>query len=283
MRFTKMHGLGNDFIMIDCLTENPDLTEIERGAPAICDRRFGIGADGIIFVMPSRAADFRMRVINSDGSEAEMCGNGIRCVAKYIYDRGLGNMPEMTVETLAGTKVLQLEARNGKVDRVRVDMGAPELRRNAIPMTGADSPVVKDQVLRAGERDLAVTCLSMGNPHCVTFVDDVASYPVAEVGPKIERHEVFPRRTNVEFAQTLGPAEIRMRVWERGVGETLACGTGACATAVASALNGRTSRKVLVHLSGGDLDIQWADDNRVWMTGPATTVFEGEFEPGRFV
>jgi diaminopimelate epimerase len=249
MRFTKMHGLGNDFIMIDCLADNPDLADLERRAVSIC------------------------------GSEAEMCGNGIRCLAKYLYDHGATKNTEIAVDTLAGIKILTLSVAYGRVDKVRVDMGEPEFRRGLIPMLGDGCHTVKNELLRAAGHDLAVTCVSMGNPHCVTFVDDVAAFPVTTVGPEVEHHAVFPKRTNVEFVQVIGPAEIRMRVWERGAGETLACGTGACASAIASALNGKTSRQVLVHLAGGDLEIDWAEDNHVFMTGPATEVFAGEFAP----
>jgi len=280
--FLKMHGLGNDFVVLNCLDPHPDESDLQRTAKAICDRRFGVGADGLIMALPSKVADFRMRIINSDGSEAEMCGNGIRCLAKYVYDRGLTRADEITVETLAGTKNLRIKGTNGVVHHVRVDMGPPEFRRNAIPMAGADTAFVKSEKLLADGRELIVTCLSMGNPHCVTFVADVASFPVGVVGPAIERHEAFPNRTNAEFVQVLCPGEIRMRVWERGAGETLACGTGACAAVVASALNGKTARRVLVHLAGGDLEIDWAEDNRVYMTGPAEEVFEGEFDISRF-
>jgi diaminopimelate epimerase len=279
MRFTKMHGLGNDFIMVDCLADNPDIAELEHRAVAICDRNFGIGADGLIFVMPSLDADFQMRVINSDGSEAEMCGNGIRCMAKYVYDHGATKSSEIAIDTLAGIKVIQMYAESGKIDKVRVDMGEPEFRRGLIPMLGQGCDLVKGEHLSAAGHDLAITCVSMGNPHCVSFVDDVVAFPVATVGPAVENAPIFPKRTNVEFVQILGPSEIRMRVWERGASETLACGTGACASAVASAINGKTGRQVLVHLAGGDLEIDWAEDNHVFMTGPATEVFTGEFEP----
>jgi diaminopimelate epimerase len=223
-----------------------------------------------------------MRIINSDGSEAEMCGNGIRCLAKYVYDRGLTCADKITVETLAGTKTVRIQDRNDVARQVRVDMGAPELRRSAIPMTGADTAFVKEEKLTADGAQLIVTCLSMGNPHCVTFVADVASFPVGVVGPAVERHEAFPNRTNAEFVQVISAEEIRMRVWERGAGETLACGTGACAAAVASALNGRTGRRVVAHLPGGALTIEWAEEGRVYMTGPAEEVFEGELDISRF-
>lgn len=278
MRFTKMHGLGNDFIVIDCLAQTLDQSELQRGAAAICDRRFGVGADGLILVMPSNTADYRMRVINSDGSEAEMCGNGIRCLAKYIHDHTNDKREEITVDTLAGVKTLRLSVNNGRMEEAEVDMGEPRLNRAAIPMVGEDTPVVKGEILQAAGRELVITCVSMGNPHCVTFVDDVAAYPVSEIGPQVEHHPAFPNRTNVEFVQVLGPEEIRMRVWERGAGETLACGTGACASVVASTLNGKTSRRALAHLAAGDLDINWTDDNHVLMTGPAEEVFQGELE-----
>ncbi|MDO8682868.1 MAG: diaminopimelate epimerase [Armatimonadota bacterium] len=278
MRFTKMHGLGNDFVIIDCIAQRLDETELERKSAALCDRRFGIGGDGLILIMPSSTADFRMRVINSDGSEAEMCGNGIRCLAKYVFDRNITAAGEITVETLAGIKTLVISSNNGKAESVRVDMGAPEFRRSLIPMFGEDALIVKEEALAAGGRELRVTCVSMGNPHCVTFVDDVAAYPVETIGPLVERHEAFPKRTNAEFIQVIGNGEIKMRVWERGAGETMACGTGACASAVASALNGKTSRQVLVHLAGGDLKIDWAEDGRVFMTGGAAEVYEGELD-----
>jgi len=281
--FLKMHGLGNDFVVVDCLGPHPNEPDLARAASAICDRRFGVGADGLIMALPSEVADFRMRVINSDGSEAEMCGNGIRCLAKYVYDHGLTRADKMTVETLAGRKTVQLQDKNDVVRQVRVDMGAPEFRRNAIPMAGADTAFVKEEDLKADGAQLIVTCLSMGNPHCVTFVADVGSFPVGIVGPAVERHEAFPNRTNAEFVQVISAEEIRMRVWERGAGETLACGTGACAAAVASALNGRTGRRVLAHLPGGSLTIEWAEDGRVYMTGPAEEIFEGELDISRFV
>lgn len=282
MRFSKMHGLGNDFIMIDCLTMHHNEEDLQRKAAAICDRRFGVGADGLILILPSDSSDFRMRVINSDGSEAEMCGNGIRCLGKYVFDRGLTTSNELSVETGAGVLTLLLNTVSGKVESAKVDMGAPQFRRNAIPMSGPDAPMVQGEQISVDGTNLSVTCLSMGNPHCVSFVDDVAAYPVATVGPQVERHELFPRKTNVEFVQILGPSEIRMRVWERGAGETLACGTGACASAIASALNGKTGDKMLVHLAGGDLDIDWTGREHVYMTGPASDVFDGELNMADF-
>jgi diaminopimelate epimerase len=282
MRFSKMHGLGNDFVMIDCLTMHHDEDDLQRKAVAICDRRFGVGADGLILILPSDGSDFRMRVINSDGSEAEMCGNGVRCLGKYVFDRGLTTSAELNVETGAGVKTLLLNSADGKVKTVKVDMGAPEFRRNAIPMSGPDAEIVRDEPISVSGANLSVTCVSMGNPHCVAFVDDVAAYPVASIGPQVERHELFPKRTNVEFVQIMGPSEIKMRVWERGAGETLACGTGACASAIASALNGKTGDKVLVHLAGGDLEIDWTGREHVYMTGPASDVFDGELNMADF-
>lgn len=278
MKFVKMHGAGNDFIVIDGAEEafsDEQLMSVARGA---CHRNLGIGADGLITVLPSRVANFRMRIFNSDGSEAEMCGNGIRCFAKYLFDRKLHSDVVMTVETAAGTKTLKLNAAGGKVSTVRVDMGKPMLSRAEIPMKGADAAKVVAEPLKVGGKKLEVTCLSMGNPHCVTFVDRTEDYPVEKIGPQVENHPCFPQRTNVEFVQLLGEKEIKMRVWERGVGETLACGTGACAAAVASMLNDKVARKVTVHLPGGDLFIEWLGDGRVQMTGPASEVFEGKVE-----
>lgn len=277
MRFTKMHGLGNDFVVVNNLEEKLPEEKLPELAQRWCDRRFGIGADGIVLVDVSKAAAFRMRIFNPDGSEAEMCGNGIRCLAKYVYDRRLHDDTTLTVETLAGVKTLRLSVKSKQVEAVRVDMGEPVFERQAIPMRGEGSPV-KGERLQAAGRRFEVTCLSMGNPHCVTFVDDVDNFPVATVGPQIENHKAFPKRTNVEFVQPVSPSEIKMRVWERGAGETLACGSGASAAVVASVLNERTSRRVTVHLLGGDLLIEWGGDNHVYMTGPAVEVFEGEIE-----
>lgn len=274
MKFVKMHGIGNDFVV----TEGP--IPIEGSEPAIaravCDRHFGVGADGLILVMPSRVANWRMRMFNPDGSEAEMCGNGIRCFAKYLYDRKMHEDVVMTVETLGGIKTLKLNATGGKVRTVRVDMGEPKLLRSEIPMKGVANSKVIAEPIKVGGKRIEVTCVSMGNPHCVTFVDNVESYPVEKIGPQIENHSSFPQRTNVEFVEVISDKEVKMRVWERGAGETLACGTGACATAVACVLNDKTARKVTVHLKGGDLFIEWLGDNKVFMTGPAEEVFEGK-------
>jgi diaminopimelate epimerase len=282
LRFVKMHGAGNDFILVDGADEalpEEQLSLIARGA---CDRHLGIGADGLVMVLPSRTANFRMRIFNADGSEAEMCGNGIRCFAKFLFDRKMHTDPVLTVETLAGVKVLKLNTSGGKVTTVKVDMGRPVLKRSEIPMKGLDSQRVIAEPLKVGGKKLELTCLSMGNPHCVTFVDRTEDYPADKIGPQIERHPYFPQRTNVEFVQVLNEKEISMRVWERGVGETLACGTGACAAAVASMLNDKVDRKVTVHLLGGDLFIEWLGDDRVQMTGPADEVFEGKVERSTF-
>jgi diaminopimelate epimerase len=274
MRFIKMHGTGNDYVYVDCFRET--VKEPQKLAAPISDRHYGVGGDGLILIMPSDKADARMRMFNADGSEAQMCGNGIRCLAKYVYDSGINRKSELTVETLAGVLHLELLASNGTVEKVKVNMGMPRLRRQEIPMLGAGEQVLGEQ-LTAGDREFTVTCVSMGNPHCVIYVDEVAPFPVARYGPLLEHHAQFPQRTNVEWIEWLNRQEIRQRTWERGSGETLACGTGACAATVASVLNGKTDRLVTVHLLGGDLEIEWADDNRVYMTGPAVEVFRGDW------
>ncbi len=271
-----MHGAGNDFIIIDGFHENLDDDALSAFSKHACKRGFGIGADGVIVVLPSKVANYRMRMLNPDGSEAEMCGNGIRCFAKYVYDRKMHKDVVLSVETLGGVKTLKINAAGGKAQTVRVDMGEPVLARNEIPMRGKDNETVKAEGLKAAGKKFEITCVSMGNPHCIIFVDKVDEYPVEKFGPEIETHASFPKRTNVEFVEVISNSEVRMRVWERGAGETLACGTGACATAVASALNDKTGRKVTVHLNGGDLFIEWMGDNKVFMTGPAVEVFEGE-------
>jgi diaminopimelate epimerase len=259
---------------VDCFREA--VQEPEMLAVRISDRHFGVGGDGLILIMPSDTADARMRMFNADGSEAQMCGNGIRCLAKYVYESGISRKPELTVETLAGVLRLQLFTSNGTVEQVKVNMGMPRLRRQDIPMSG-DGDRVVGQKLTAGDREFAVTCVSMGNPHCVIYVDDVAAFPVTHYGPLLEHHAQFPQRTNVEWIEWLNRREIRQRTWERGSGETLACGTGACAATVASVLNGKTDRAVTVHLLGGDLEVEWAEDHHVYMTGPAVEVFRGDW------
>jgi len=271
-----MQGAGNDFLVVDGAKEQIPEESLPGVARRACDRHFGIGGDGLILVLPSRVANFRMRIFNSDGSEAEMCGNGIRCFAKYVFDRKMGQDVVMTVETLAGIKTLKLNAVGGKVQTVRVDMGEPRLLRSEIPMRGPENTKVISEPLKVGGKKIEVTCVSMGNPHCVTFVDDVEHYPVEKMGPQIENHPSFPARTNVEFAQIVNKEEIKVRTWERGCGETLACGTGSCASVVAAALNEKGSRRATVHLLGGDLLIEWLGDNKIFMTGPAEEVFEGK-------
>jgi len=278
IEFVKMHGLGNDFILIDCINKSlGDSSFLSYLAKKLCDRNFGIGADGLILILPSSKADLRMRIFNYDGSEAQMCGNGIRCFAKYAYKNKLVSKNKFTVETLAGKIIPELIIINDQVSGIKVNMGTPKLRRREIPMNGEDTPTVVDEVLKINtEQTFKITCVSMGNPHSITFVDDVQSIPVDKIGPKIENHSLFPEKINVEFIQVLNRKEINFRVWERGVGETLACGTGACAALVAAVLNKKTDRKATIHLPGGDLNIQWADDGYVYMTGPAELVFRGE-------
>jgi diaminopimelate epimerase len=275
MRFTKMQGCGNDYVYVDCFSQpfpkNPGAL-----SRAMSDRHFGIGSDGLILICPSELADARMRMYNVDGSEAEMCGNGIRCVAKYLYDHGIVRKPTLRIETGRGVLVLDLDINGGVVRRVRVDMGEPILDAARIPTTLPGNPPA-NATLAVDGQTYSVTCISMGNPHCIQFVDDVDRSPVTTVGPQIERDAHFPQRTNVEFVQILSRGELRMRVWERGSGETWACGTGACAVAVASALTNRTDRRVLAHLRGGDLQLDWDSDGRIYMTGPAVEVFSGEW------
>jgi diaminopimelate epimerase len=274
MKFTKMHGIGNDYIYVNGFEEHLDHpADVAR---AVSDRHFGIGSDGLIVILPSTRADFRMRMFNADGSEAEMCGNGVRCVAKYVYDHGIARQERLQIETGRGVLELELHVAGGKVDQVRVNMGRPILEAERIPTTLPGNPPVKAPLDVAGRR-LEVTCVSMGNPHCVTFVDEVNDDWVHRIGPLIEVHPAFPRRTNAEFIQVLSPREFLMRVWERGSGETQACGTGACASAVAAVLNGLTERKVLAHLPGGDLTLEWTASGEVFMTGNAVEVFSGEW------
>lgn len=275
MKFTKMHGAGNDYVYINCF-EPVDLGDVPALAMRISDRHFGVGGDGLVLIGPSERADARMRMFNNDGSESEMCGNAIRCVAKFVCDRGLVRKDEITIETGRGVLTLQVSKRGGKVDRVRVNMAAPILTAADIPTTLPGDPPVRVPLTVAG-RTFDVTCVSMGNPHCVTFVDQPADDWVLNLGPQIERHPAFPRRINAEFIQVVSRSETIMRVWERGSGETLACGTGACASVVAGVLAGVTDRRVTVHLRGGDLEIEWSEAGPVFMTGPATEVFSGEW------
>ncbi len=278
MKFAKMHGAGNDYVYVNGFAET--VADPAALARAVSNRQFGIGSDGLILILPSAVADVRMRMFNADGSEAEMCGNGIRCVAKYAYDHGLVTNKNIRVETGAGIKPLQLFTNAAdKVERVRVNMGQPVLKRSLIPMTGPEAEQVVAETLDVLDRAFEITCLSMGNPHCVIFVDDVDAFPVELYGPAIENHPRFPRRINVEFVQVLSSGEVRQRTWERGAAETLACGTGASAVTVAGVLSGRTDRRLLNHLRGGDLEMEWAEDGDIYMTGPAVQVFEGDYNP----
>lgn len=275
MKFTKMQGAGNDYVYVNCFEET--VADPRQTAIQVSNRNFGIGSDGLILIMPSSRADVRMRMFNSDGSESEMCGNGIRCVAKYAFDHGIVAREEITAETGAGILTLRLMAgSDGKIEKVRVNMGPPRLARNEIPMLGDAAPRVVDEQLTIRDRTFRITCASMGNPHCVIFVDDVAGFPVSTYGPLIENHELFPNRTNVEFVQIISRGEVRQRTWERGAGETLACGTGSSAVMAACVLNGLTEKRILNHLSGGDLEMEWAEDGNIYMTGPAVEVFSGE-------
>jgi len=273
-----MHGIGNDFVVVNGIDEPLDEQRLADISRKVNDRKFGVGGDGLVLVLPSKVAEYRMRMFNPDGSEAEMCGNGIRCFAKFLFDRQMIADPQVKVETLAGVKILKLLTRGGKVEQVRVDMGSPRLLRSEVPMRGEDNGRVIAEPLKCDGRKFEITAVSMGNPHVVIFEDNVDAVPVARYGPAIENHRSFPQRTNVHFVQVCGQGEIIVRTWERGAGETLACGTGACACVVASALNGRTGRSVEVHLPGGDLRIEWTGDNRVMMTGPAEEVFEGSID-----
>jgi diaminopimelate epimerase len=274
LRFAKLHGTANDFIYVDARAGFPgDPAAVAR---RLCDRRRGIGADGLILLLPSAEADGRMVIYNSDGSRAEMCGNGIRGLARFVHERGLLTKNPLAIETDAGVKTLSLHLDAGRVARVTVDMGMPEWRGREIPVD-ADGEVV-DHPLVVDGRTWSVTCVSMGNPHCVVFVDDVASLPVETLGPRFERHPFFPRHVNTEFVRVDGRERLTMRVWERGAGETMACGTGACAVAVAAARTGRSARRVTVTLPGGPLEIDWRADDRVLMTGDAVAVFEGQAE-----
>lgn len=277
MKFTKMHGCGNDYVYVDCtneMIENP--SEVSK---YVSDRHFGIGSDGLILICSSETADFRMAMYNADGSEGAMCGNGIRCVAKYVYDKGLTDKKNISIETKSGIKELELTVEDGKVLLVKVNMGAPILKAKDIPVD-VDTEKCIDSDINVDGKDYKITCVSMGNPHAVTFIDeDVKTFPIEKIGPKFENHPMFPDRVNTEFVQVLNRHEVNMRVWERGSGETLACGTGTCATVVACVLNGLTDDEVTVHLLGGDLFIKYDRENdTVWMTGPAVIAFEGTIE-----
>ncbi len=276
MRFTKMQGIGNDYVYVNCLEkplENP--SEVAR---RVSDRHFGIGSDGLILICPSETADFRMDIYNSDGSRAQMCGNGIRCIGKYVYDRGLTNRETVTVETLGGIKTLRLHVENGKVSAVTVDMGVPELAPEKIPARWQGDTMIAAPVDLHG-RTVQITAVSMGNPHAVVFVPEVENFPVEKAGPLLEHHPLFPERINVEFVEAASDNSLRMRVWERGAGETMACGTGACASLTAAVLCGKCGREATIHLLGGDLSVRWdRETDHIFMTGPAAFVFDGETE-----
>ena len=276
MKFTKMHGAGNDYILISCFEY--DIPDPSSLSVKMCDRHFGVGGDGIILVCPSDVADFKMRMFNSlDGSEAGMCGNGIRTFGKYVYDKGLTDKTVITVETLSGIKTLTLNVAGGKVESVRVDMGRPRLKSSEIPVDSTLERFIAQPVASQGVT-YEMTCVNMGNPHAVTFVEDVSEIDIEKAGPPLENHPLFPERANIEFVQVVDSRTLKMRVWERGSGETLACGTGACASVVASVLNGRLKRRAKVILLGGELDIEWDEETgHVFMTGPAALVFEGEY------
>ena len=276
MKITKMHGLGNDYIYINCFeetVENPSALSIK-----ISDRHFGIGSDGLVLIMPSEIEDFRMRMFNSDGSEGEMCGNAIRCIGKYVYDNGLTKKEIISVETLSGTKFITLNIKNGIVESARVDMGEPIFDPEKIPVNFKSNPVVNELITVAG-KIYKVNCVSMGNPHAITYMKQIDNLELDKIGPSFEFHEKFPKRINIEFVEIISREKFKIRVWERGSGETLACGTGACAALVASVLNGLSERVATVELKGGFLKIEWnQENNHVYMTGPATKVFDCEIE-----
>ena len=276
MKFTKMHGIGNDYVYVNCfkeMVEHPSEMAIK-----VSDRHFGIGSDGLILIKPSEVADGKMEMYNADGSQGAMCGNGIRCVAKYMYDYGITDKTSISVETKSGIKYLDLTIKDGKVDTVKVNMGTPILKAVDIPVRSEKEQVIDEPVMVDG-KEWKITCVSMGNPHAITYIDDVKNLEIEKIGPKFENHEIFPDRVNTEFVRVIDRNTVEMRVWERGSGETLACGTGACAVAVSSILNGLTEEEVTVKLLGGDLKIFWdRTENKVYMTGSATTVFDGEID-----
>lgn len=274
MKFTKMHGIGNDYVYVNCFKE--EIKNPSELARFVSNRNFGVGSDGLILIRPSEKADFQMDMYNSDGSQAEMCGNGIRCVGKYVYDYGLTDKTQITIDTLAGIKYLDLTVEDGKVSKIRVNMGEPILTPEQIPVISKKNPAVNIPIEVKG-KEYHMTCVSMGNPHAIVFMDHVKDLDIEVIGPHFENHTCFPKRTNTEFVEVLDRNTVNMRVWERGAGETLACGTGACATAVACVLNDKTENHITVHLLGGDLEIEWdKESNQIYMTGPATTVFDGE-------
>jgi diaminopimelate epimerase len=274
MKFTKMQGLGNDYVYVNCMEK--EIEDPSGLAKQVSDRHYGVGSDGLILICPSEHADFEMKMYNADGSRGEMCGNGIRCVGKYVYDYGLTDQTEISVETLGGIKYLSLMVENGKVSQVKVDMGSPIFVPEQIPVKAGKLDAV-DVPIDVDGKEYRMTCISMGNPHAVVYMDEIKELEIEKIGPKFEHHPCFPNRVNTEFAHVLNRQTVEMRVWERGSGETLACGTGACAVAVASMVNGLTDDSVTVRLLGGDLKIEWdREKNVVYMTGPASVIFDGE-------
>ena len=278
MKFTKMHGCGNDYIYVDASREHVPQEQKPEIVRRLSDRHFGIGGDGVIFIHPSREADFEMEMYNMDGSRAEMCGNGIRCVAKFVYDKHLTDKTSISVASCGKVKYLELVVEEGEVSTVKVNMGSPILKAADIPVISSKEEVIGDEIEVNGQT-YSMTCVSMGNPHAVIFLEDVTNLEIEQIGPYFENHERFPKRINTEFVKVLDKKTVQMRVWERGTGETLACGTGCCATVVACILNGLTDEKVTVKLLGGEIEIEWdREANLVYMTGPAVTVFEGEYD-----
>lgn len=275
MKFTKMHGLGNDYIYIDCFKEK--IEKPSKLAKEMSDRHFGVGSDGIVLIMPSQIADFKMRIFNSDGSEAEMCGNGIRCFGKYVFDNKMTDKSVVSVETLGGIKILHMITEEGKVTLVKVDMGEPILEPSRIPAISNKDKFISEEI-EINDKKYKVSCVSMGNPHAIVYLDDIDKLEIEKIGPKFEHNKLFPNRINTEFVKVIDRRSLQMRVWERGSGETLACGTGACAVLVSSVLNNYSDRKAMIKLLGGNLTVEWDEkDNHVYMTGPAVEVFEGEW------
>ncbi|MBR4764255.1 MAG: diaminopimelate epimerase [Lachnospiraceae bacterium] len=278
LAFTKMEGCGNDYVYVNGFNQSVPAEDKPALVRRLSDRHFGIGGDGVIFINPAKEADFEMEMWNADGTRSEMCGNGIRCVARYVYDFGLTDQKEFSIVSAGKVKYMTLYEQDGQISAVRVNMGQPILEADQIPVRADHSPVINVPIEVQGE-EYRMTCVSMGNPHAVVFVDSTKDFPLEQVGPYFENHPCFPNRTNTEFVQVIDRGRVRMRVWERGTGETLACGTGCCATAVACVLNGLTDNAITVEVLGGELRIEWDRENDlVWMTGPATVVFSGEIE-----
>ncbi|MFC1753098.1 diaminopimelate epimerase [Thermoproteota archaeon] len=279
IQFSKMHGLGNDFIVIDAITHRLEGIDLAILAKQLCNRHFGIGADGLILVLESSKCDSKMRIFNPEGSEAEMCGNGLRCFAKFAYENDIIEKEVFSVETLGGAMVPALILKNGKIEAIEIDMGEPAFQRSKIPMLGPDTDKVINEPISINNREFRITCVSMGNPHAVVFVEDLKTIDIPTLGPLFEKNERFPERVNTEFVQILNRQEAVTIVWERGAGETLACGTGACAVVAAGVLNNLLDRKVMVHLPGGSLPVEWQEsDNHIMMSGPAELVFTGQIE-----